>query len=247
VLAIVKGSAVPTVIFGLLFYRDLGKILRASNQWSRITGRMLLACLVIVLVIVLGIGATHIREKWLILFLVLLPLYYCLKVDASGIDPKPKLPILVTLVAVITLGALTVLTGRTIIAPMIGRYSLAHIPYTEFAQALRHSGHAEPQVIIASSTMVAGNMKVQFPKALVYRPGEDIQPPQQLAPGTSVLVVGTALTGELPQNADTELQSLARWAGVPAPSTLEQIAIAYGGKDPAKRHSFYYSWSDVPR
>ncbi|WP_244427911.1 ArnT family glycosyltransferase [Sinorhizobium fredii] len=70
-----KGVALTTAVFGLVFSADVGKILRAESLWTRIVGRMLLACFLIVALIIVAMGATHIREKWLALFTALLPLY----------------------------------------------------------------------------------------------------------------------------------------------------------------------------
>jgi 4-amino-4-deoxy-L-arabinose transferase-like glycosyltransferase len=89
--AIFGASILPLVFFGAVFPFDIKRIGLAESQWTRITGRMIVLCLVAVLLIVLGLGATHIREKWLALFIMLLPLYLCLKIDAAGIETTGKL------------------------------------------------------------------------------------------------------------------------------------------------------------
>ena len=75
----------PTLfVFAIAFGRALFRSLRAESQWTRLIGRIFLAAiLLLVLVIVIG-GASYVRHRWIIPLFFLLPIYLAAKIDASG-------------------------------------------------------------------------------------------------------------------------------------------------------------------
>ncbi len=242
--AALKGSATTLAVFALVFFKDIRRILPASNQWTRITGRILLLSLLIVLVIVFALDVTNVRQKWLIVYLVLLPLYLCLKIHAAGVEVAPKLPGMVAITSALTIGVLILLLFRGLVAPYFGRTSLVHIPYDGFAQAVRRDGFPEPQYIIASSGIVGGNLKIQFPKATVFigNPATDDAPSNWPA-GATVLLAGTDLEGNMPANPGAELAAMAARAALPAPADIRHLEVPYYGSKAEKRHAFYYAWT----
>lgn len=172
VAATIRGSIVPLVVFGLVFRKNLPAIWSAQSQWTRIVGRMLAICLFAVLLIVLGVGATHIREKWLVLFLVLLPLYLCLKVEAAGVDATFKLRPFLWLVAFIVLTALMVVSTRAIVRPLFGKYSRLSIPYATLAETVVELKGREPILILAKDKLIAGNLRTHLHDATVLAPSD---------------------------------------------------------------------------
>lgn len=244
IIAALKGSAVTLAVFAALFYRDIRRILPASNQWTRVTGRILLISLLIVLVIVFALDVTNVRQKWLIVYLVLLPLYISLKIHAAGVDVTPKLPGMVAATSALTIGVLIMLLFRGLVTPYYGRFSLIHIPYDTFAQTVRRDGFPEPRYVIAPSGLVGGNLKIQFPQATVFigNPATD-EAPSNWAAGATVLIVGTDLEGQLSQNPGAELAAMASQAGLPAPGDIRHLEVPYAGSNGAKRHAFSYAWT----
>ncbi len=245
VVSTLRGSAVTLAIFAALFYRDIKRILTASDQWTRVTGRILLLCLFMVLVIVLALGVTNIRQKWLIVYLILLPLYLTLKIRAAGVDVKPKLPGMLAATSALTIGVLIILLFRGLVTPYYGRYSLVHIPYDRFAQAVRRDGFAEPQYVI-SSGLVGGNLKIQFPKATVFigNPTTEALPATWPA-GATVLIAGTGDEGKLPENPGAALAALAARSSLPPPTDIRHVEVSYAGGDGEKKHAFYYAWTVI--
>ncbi|MGF6172287.1 ArnT family glycosyltransferase [Ensifer sp. 4252] len=160
--ATIRGSVVPLVVFGLIFRKSIPAIWSAQSQWTRVVGRMLAICLVAVLLIVLGVGATHIREKWLVLFLILLPLYLCLKVEAAGVDVTFKLRPFLWLVAFIVLTTLVVVSTRAIVRPLFGKYSRLSIPYATLAETVVKLEGREPALILATDKLIAGNLRTHL-------------------------------------------------------------------------------------
>ncbi|NTJ41938.1 glycosyltransferase family 39 protein [Agrobacterium larrymoorei] len=245
VLAAIKGIALTTAIFAAIFYKNIREIISASDQWTKVFGRILLISFAIVLLVVVLVGVTHIRQKWLAVYIALLPLYLALKIRASGIDAMPKLGSMLAVTAVLAVGFITVLLGRGLITPHFERYSLVHIPYDRFGEAVRREGHTEPQYVIASGGLVGGNLKMQFPKALVLTGNRDVETfPAQLPQGATVLFAGTSNEGQRLDDPGAALNSLAARASLPAPTEIRNIEVPYAGAG-GKRHSFYYAWETI--
>ena len=79
----------PTLlVFWIAFGRALPQALRVDNEWSRLIGRMFLATLVLLVIVVLA-GASNIKDRWLVPVFFLLPIYLCAKLEASGEDALP--------------------------------------------------------------------------------------------------------------------------------------------------------------
>lgn len=182
---------IPTLIlFFLAFHADRKAIWTARSLWTRIFGRMLLICLALVLLVVLLTGATHIREKWLILFVFLLPLYLGAKVDAANIDVKAKLSKFASLVGLVAVGALLVLLLSAWLGPIFGSYSRLNVPYRAFSQDIVREGGA-PSWILTADRIVAGNMRIQFPQVPVVLPSYDDHRQNRNLPDGSGLIVWT--------------------------------------------------------
>lgn len=168
--ATIGGSFVTVLLFGLFAHGKIRQIWQAESQWTRIVGRMIAFCLLGVLLIVLGVAATHVREKWLVLYLVLLPLYLCLKIEAARINAAPGLRLFVPLIATIVIGALVIVSSRAAVRPWFGDYSRLNIPYAAFAETVAKMEGREPALVIANDKQIAGNIRTQFARATVAIP-----------------------------------------------------------------------------
>lgn len=240
--ATIRGSAVPLVVFGLVFRKHLAAIWAAENQWTRLIGRMLLICLAAVAVVILTVAATHIREKWLVLFLVLLPLYLCLKVDAAGIDARPMLRPFLLIVAFIVLGALVIVSARAIVQPYLGKYSRLSIPYETLADALVKREGREPALILAPDKMIAGNLRTRLRGANVIIP-DDVAA-RSVATKTPLLVVwsdGGKAEPVLPEAFAAAMEARGISATTASPQVLS-LPFLHG--KPEDQYSFGYLWID---
>jgi hypothetical protein len=168
--ATIGGSIVTLLVFGLVFRGKAGAIWQAESQWTRILGRMIAICLLGVLLVVLGVAATHVREKWLVLFLVLLPLYLCLKVEAAKFDPVPGFRRFVPLIACIVLGALVVVSARAVVRPWFGDYSKLNIPYAAFVEEVVKTEGRPPALVLTNDRQIAGNIRTRLADATVVIP-----------------------------------------------------------------------------
>lgn len=239
--AIIGGSLVPLLVFGLVFRGKLRAIWQAESQWSRIIGRMLALCLIAVLLVVLGVAATHVREKWLVLFLVLIPLYLCLKIEAANIDLTDSLRRFFLLVCVIALGALVMVSARAVVRPWFGDYSRLNIPYAAFAEAVAQAEGGQPALILANDKQIAGNLRTQFSRAQVTMPRPSNALPVDMSRRPLLLVWHDDAQPEAPvpdllRNALSEL-------GVPgAAAAPRHLALPYLYGTGSDRYGFSYIW-----
>lgn len=169
-LSTLKGTLPVIAIFAVIFYRDLGAVLRASDRWSRVIGWMIVVCLVLVTLIGLGFGASSIRQKWLSPFQMLLPLYLTLKIAAARIDTRESVArMAIPVMAIVTVSVLYFAVAN-IIAPYIGRYSKEHTPYQPMLGQVVGARNERPAFILTDDLMMAGNARLEFTSVPVLMP-----------------------------------------------------------------------------
>lgn len=241
--AIFGASILPVVFFAAVFPFDIQRILRAESQWTRIMGRMIAICLLAVLLIVLGIGATHIREKWLALFVVLLPLYLCLKIDAAQIVSAGKLKRFAIPLFIMIFAVLIGVSARVVTSPMLGSYNKLNVPYAAFVSEITQNHTRQPALVIADDTNLAGSVRLQLPQATVMTGSN---PPGPLPAGWRsagpVLVIWRGKGEPKPALSDTLRQKLVD--GGVAESDIVPLSSTppyYLGKGD-DRYGFGYLW-----
>lgn len=242
-LAILKGIAPPLAVFAIVFHRDLKVIARAESRWTRVMGRMILACFAIVAIITVAMSASAIREKWLALFIVLLPLYLAAKVEAAGVDTAPKLPRFLTIVAVLAVGSVLLLFIRVTVAGMIGQYSFAHTPYKAFAKTVVEEHGAIPASIITDDRVLAGNLKIQLPEADIYLPAFPPGETTVLPPDGSVLAAWEA-NKETRETLPGRIADVLGKSGIdPKTFDVRLIDVPYGNRRADDIYRFGYDWA----
>ncbi|RVP96545.1 ArnT family glycosyltransferase [Sinorhizobium meliloti] len=238
--AIIGGSLVPLLVFGLVFRGKFRAIWQAESQWSRIVGRMLALCLIAVLLVVLGVAATHVREKWLVLFLVLIPLYLCLKIEAANIDLTDSLRRFFLLVLVIALGALVLVSARAVVRPWFGDYSRLNIPYAALAEAVAQA-EGQPALILANDKQIAGNLRMQFSGAQVTMPSPSNALPVDMSKRPLLAVWHDDAQPEAP--VPDLLRNALSALGIPdAAAAPRHLALPYLYGTGEDRYSFSYIW-----
>lgn len=238
--AVIGGSLVPLLVFGLVFRGKFRAIWQAESQWSRIIGRMLALCLIAVLLVVLGVAATHVREKWLVLFLVLIPLYLCLKIEAANIDLTDSLRRFFLLVLVIVLGALVLVSARAVARPWFGDYSRLNIPYAALAEAVAQA-EGQPALILANDKQIAGNLRMQFSGAQVTMPSPSNALPVDMSKRPLLAVWHDDAQPEAP--VPDLLRNALSALGIPdAAAAPRHLALPYLYGTGEDRYSFSYVW-----
>ncbi|OCP00823.1 MULTISPECIES: glycosyltransferase family 39 protein [unclassified Ensifer] len=238
-----RGTAIILVIFGVVFRKDLPAIWRAESRWARVVGRMLVICIATVLVIMLAVGATHMREKWLVLFLVLLPLYLALKVEASGVDTTLSVrPFLLT-VGFIIVTTLVVVSTRAAVRPWFGKLSRLSIPYSTLIDTVVQQEGREPAMVLTTDKQMAGNLRTRLHGAKVLVPGNVNSPIDRLAGPLLVVWSDDGKLGSLPPE---QLVNALNSFGLSETGKPQRLALPYLHGKQQDRYSFGYFWIDDP-
>ncbi len=245
-LAAVLAGGLPVLAFFLIaFRRPLIDAWRATNQWTRVIGRTLVICLIAVGLIGLGFGATSISEKWLSPFLVLLPLYLCLKLEAAKADTSRSIPRLLFPVAGLALGFVVYIAVGNFIGPMFGDYTKENLPSGPFIEQVvaEHAG-AKPAYVITDDPYLAGSARLELPQARVLLQSFGQTPPlgeaERNRPGLIVWQGGGEMLGAL----KPYLQANGVAAEGLAPATKVVSYLFSGGRDSV---TFGYAWVEPGR
>lgn len=197
VVAILTGSLPVLAFFLIAFGRPLLGARRATNQWTRVVGRTIVLCLIGVGLIGLGFGATNISEKWLSPFLVLLPLYLCLKLEAAGAETGESIPRLLFPVAALALGFIVYIAIGNLAAPYMGRYEKENFPGRPFVKQVmaEHAG-SRPAYALALDPHLAASLRMELPRARIVLPTfEQGLPPADFVRGELGLVAWRTVSG----------------------------------------------------
>jgi 4-amino-4-deoxy-L-arabinose transferase-like glycosyltransferase len=240
VIAVLAGGLPVLAFFLIAFRRSLIDAWQATNQWTRVIGRTLVICLIAVGLIGLGFGATSISEKWLSPFLVLLPLYLCLKLEAAKADTSRSIPRLLFPVAALALGFVAYIAAGNVIGPMFGDYTKENLPSGPFIEQVvaEHAG-ARPAYVITDDPYLAGSARLELPQARVLLQSFGQTPPlgeaERSQPGLIVWQGG----GETLDALKPYLQANAVAAEGLAPATKVVPYLFSGGRDSV---TFGYAW-----
>lgn len=241
--ATIGGSFVTLILFGLVCRSKIRLVWQAESQWTRIVGRMIALCLAAVLLIVLGVAATHVREKWLVLYLALLPLYLCLKIEAAEIDTAQGMKLFIPLIATIVAGALIIVSARAVVRPWFGGYSRLNIPYAAFAEAVATAERRRPALVLTNDKQIAGNVRTQFASATVALHSRMATVAAEASKRPLLVVWHDEANPEpkIPDALGKALNSL----GVAVPGIApRQLALPYLYGFTADRYRFSYIWVD---
>jgi len=165
------GMAVPSVLlFLLVFGRALPASWRAQNRWTRLLERMFIGLVVALLLMVLFVGVSNVKSRWLIPFFFLLPLYLCLKVEASGatVPQAPKRMAAIALVIMIAIPTTLYLRNTSIGA--LEHYGKQHVPYGPAVQEILASSNIAPALIVTPDSYLPGNIRLHAPDIPVVAP-----------------------------------------------------------------------------
>ncbi len=151
---------VPTLVaFAIGFGRALPRAWKAENEWTLLIGRIFLAALILLLLIVLA-GASNIKDRWLVPLFFLLPIYLCAKIEAAG-ETVPGAPrrFAVVVLAVMAIVPLVLFT-RPLILGAMGQYGKQNVPYGPATAEILASGRNRPSIILAIDHQLAGNLRL---------------------------------------------------------------------------------------
>jgi 4-amino-4-deoxy-L-arabinose transferase-like glycosyltransferase len=244
VVAIAAFSSLTMAVFVAIFRTASLRVLAARTPLIRITERMLLVLLLALLVVIVATGTTQVRERWLDPFLLVLPLYLAMKIeaaDAAGMVRRTALlalPLAIMLIVPASIGL------RVTTAPLTGSYTRLNVPIDGFARQLAADSAGPPAAIIAADRHLAGNLALAFAGVPVMTSQyPDFTLPWTTDNGRPVLLAWRA------EHGDAMPAALGQWlvahlasGGVVAPGVTE---LPYNFARPGKTYRFGYAWVDI--
>ncbi|MGO7204955.1 glycosyltransferase family 39 protein, partial [Rhizobium ruizarguesonis] len=242
-LAIISFAGLTVAVFAVVFGRSLRPALAAGSEWTRLLERMMLVFLAGILLLIVFGGAAGIKDRWLVPMLFILPLYFCLKIEAAGVATDRAFRRFIPIVAVIMIGVPATLYGSVAAARFTGHYERLNRPYAGMLDILRKQ--AEPAAILAGDSLLAGNLRQDIPGVPVLSvdyPGFN----PDLSSRRPLLLVWL-----LPQKGGSEAlpPDMAEWlqanlgASAPQASVID-VPYFYGRGD--DRYRFGYAWVNQP-
>ncbi|WP_064711097.1 ArnT family glycosyltransferase [Rhizobium bangladeshense] len=240
-LATVGFAGLTVAVFAVVFGKSLRPSLTAQSEWTRLIERMMLIFLTGILLLIVFGGAAGIKDRWLVPMLFIVPLYFCLKIEAAGLESDKAFRRFMPVVAVIMIGVPATLYGSVASARFSGHYERLNRPYASMLEILRKQ--AEPAAILAGDSLLAGNLRQDssgIPVLSMDYPG--FKP--DLSGRRPLLLVWL-----IPHKGKNEAlpPDMAQWLqahlGISAPeSSVIDVPYVYGRGDDSYR--FGYAWVD---
>jgi 4-amino-4-deoxy-L-arabinose transferase-like glycosyltransferase len=154
----------PTVIvYAIAFGRPFWRSLRAGNVWTRFFEVLFVAIALLVLALIVAIGMTSLRDRWLLPFLFLMPIYFCLKMQAAGQRPEDfaRRFFVVPLIMIVLIPV--ALLVRPNLPTVFNRYEAYNFPYGRFVATVVAEEQKTPGLVMTDTWLPAGNLHLQLP------------------------------------------------------------------------------------
>ncbi|NNU45887.1 hypothetical protein G9X68_01895 [Rhizobium sp. WYCCWR 11279] len=241
-LATISFAGLTVAVFALVFGKNLRPALGSGSEWTRLLERMMLVFLAGILLLIVFGGAAGIKDRWLVPMLFILPLYFCLKIEAAGVTTDRAFRRFIPILAVIMISVPAALYGSVATARFTGHYERLNRPYAGMLETLRRQ--AEPAAILAGDSLLAGNLRQDIPSVPVLSvdyPGFN----PDLSGRRPLLLVWL-----LPKGGSEALPpNMAQWLqtnlGMSAPqASVIGVPYVYGRGDDSYR--FGYAWVNQP-
>lgn len=239
------GIVVPTTaVFLLVFRQSFLRSLRARSEWSDFFGRMLASTAIILLMLILIVTLTEFRDRWLLPFLFLLPIYFCLKLDAAGKQDPAVVKRFLYVPIVMMVALPIIIAGTVLLARYFHSYEHLNTPYAAFLDKSIAAEGRQPRVVVTTTWHKAGNIRVSMPNTAVISteyPASDLSR-QAIGEGPVLLVWNQRNGQQSPMPDELKRWFTAKFGNeVQLPPEQDAALPYYYGKDPDRYH-FGYAW-----
>jgi 4-amino-4-deoxy-L-arabinose transferase-like glycosyltransferase len=243
----VAAISLPTLaVFFLAFGTRLRRAWAADSMWTRLLGRILIAAVVLLTLIVLSGAASYIRHRWLTALFFVLPLYLAAKIEAAGetVTPGARRRFAVPVAAVMILVPL-ILLGRPLGLAPLGYYSKQNVPYGPAIDEILASNPDQPSAILTPDQQLAGNMRVFATHIPAITPADDgLDIDFEWGPDHPVLVIwrerrAGSPVPEMDAGLRDWLETRLGYSGRPE---TRYAALPYHHGREGDRYSFSYAW-----
>lgn len=231
--------AVYAIIFGKKFLLNL----RPTTVWAHFFDTIFLTIGLQVLLLVFAIGITSMRDRWVLPFLFLMPIAFCLKMQARGIRAEDfaKRFLVVPLAVMIVVPSLVFV--RANVPTLFGRPEAYNAPYEEFVSRILAEEGKRPGLVLTDGWLASGNLHLQLPDVpTLCTFFGNLEVDYQWTAEKPILAVwlaseeGTALQPELDAWVQTNLGP--QYANVP----VKHMSVGYVRGRPEDQRLFGYAW-----
>lgn len=236
--------ALPTlVVFLIAFGKSLPRAWKAENEWTRLIGRIFAISLGLLLLIVL-LGASDIKDRWLVPVFFLLPIYLAAKLEAGGEASAGGSARFDAIILAFMVIVPLILFLRPFIAGWTGQYGKQNVPYGPAIAQILASGADRPSVILTRDHQLAGNLRLHAPDIPVAVPGYEFPSRFRLDKKHPVLAVWRRRDGALTLNPSAEMWNwLNREASLGGkPLAVQDVAAPYHYGREGDVYHFGYAW-----
>lgn len=235
----------PTIVVFLIFFRKaFVRSFRARSEWSDFVGTIFAATIAILLLMILVVTLTEFRDRWLLPFLFLAPLYFCLKLEASGVGSVPVIRKFLYVPFAMMVALPLIIAGSVLVPKLFGPYEHLNTPYTPFLKQVVAAEGRKPVAVVTTTWQKAGNVRINMPDTPVISIAYPLYDIDHASIGHQpLLLVWNERDGRQSSIPPTLTQWLKEKYGE-ALSNPEQHDMAvpyYYGRDPDRYH-FGYAW-----
>lgn len=240
--------APTTVIFLVFFRQSFLRALRAKSQWSDFFSRIFLSTVAILLILMVFATLTEFRDRWLLPLLFLVPLYFCLKLEAAG-EAKPEEVRKFFVLTFVMMIALPIIIAAGVMLPRVfNSYEHLNTPYASFVNKVISEEGKLPRAVVTTTWLKAGNIRVNMPHTAVISaeyPKSDLT--REAIGNGPVLLVWNERDG----HQSTMPHTLQDWLTTKyGPSVVlpsqNDVALPYYYGRKADRYHFGYAWFVPP-
>ncbi len=153
------------LVFPTGFYKrgDAG-----NGFFHRFSGRYLLFCLLVLIIVVIAGKVTYVKDRWLQPLLFVVPIFFFSRLTPSAISPS-HFKFFLRIVAVSALAIYLAFTIRVVGGSFTHYFCRLNYPFATFAADMRRLGFSNG-LIISDDRFIAGNLHLQFPGSTALIP-----------------------------------------------------------------------------
>jgi 4-amino-4-deoxy-L-arabinose transferase-like glycosyltransferase len=236
-------------LFALTHREKLPAIIRARSDWTRLTGRILIFALGLIVLMILFGGVEKVRDRWLTPILILLPLYLALKIDAAAPNLQLELRRIWAIAIALMVLIPTLLLGRVATASLTGLYQYPNYPFASMAEEVRSQVTSAPTLVVTLDTHMAGNLRLHLQPVpvLALSTPAGLKPPPTPDHQRILFAWRSAADGTsagLPQKFEQYLQERGMKADA---SRIRAVTLPYAHGRAGDEYHFAYAVFDLGR
>jgi 4-amino-4-deoxy-L-arabinose transferase-like glycosyltransferase len=234
----------PTfIIYSLVFGKAFLGNLRSGNVWSRFFDTVFVVISLAVLALVFAIGITAMRDRWMLPFLFIMPIAFCLKMQAGGVRGEDFAKRFLWVPLAVMIITLPMFLIRANFPLLFGRYESYNIPYAAFVEKIVADEGKTPGLVMSDGWLETGNLHLQLPDvpAMTTFFG-NLNIDYQWTPDRPILVAWLIDNGNkaLPHTLDSWVRDNLGAQYIPADT--KSIAVTYARGRPDDKREFGYTW-----